>query len=252
MDVSPYRTSRRKSFIVLVLACVCASVGVAPIASGAATQRSQGMASRTLRAAIASASREGSVRVTVHFFSGHTTGEVVQDSAQQSAEQSVAIGKERISILLVDGVAYISGNSEGLVSYFGIPKPTATTIASQWISIPPTDSSFKSVVSGLTLPAALDEVSPTGTLSEGQRSKVNGKMTASISGSGTAGENRATLFVATAGRKLPVEFVANGGTAKKETGEIVTFSRWGERVHIHAPADAIPISILSSGAPPTG
>jgi hypothetical protein len=53
-------------------------------------------ASQLLKTAIASATQHGSVHVTVHFFSGNRTGEVVEDSALQSGVETVAIGQERV------------------------------------------------------------------------------------------------------------------------------------------------------------
>jgi hypothetical protein len=195
---------------------------------------------------MASARAEGSARVTVRFFSGKKTGELVQDSALQSGKETVAIGKERISILLFHGTAYFSGNTSGLTSYFGFPKADATTLAGRWVSVSPTDSGFTSVVAGLTLPAALKEASPTGSITKGKVKKLNGELTTSISGTGSATKIPTSLFIAAKGKPLPVEAVASAGSGKKTSGEIVTFSHWGEAVQIPTPSNAIPISTLSS------
>jgi len=74
----------------------------------------------------------------------------------------------------------------------------------------------------------------------------------SLSGTGPAGIARLTLFVAAHGNSLPVEAVGSGGTAQKASGEIVTFSRWGEAVHVPVPSQSIPISTLSAGSPTAG
>jgi len=123
-------------------------------------------ASQLLKTAIASATQHGSVHVTVHFFSGNRTGEVVEDSALQSGVETVAIGQERVSIVLAHGMAYVTGNRQGLLSYMGLPASMATALAGQWISIPPTYRGFTSVISGLTLSSALHEVTPAGSVSQ--------------------------------------------------------------------------------------
>jgi hypothetical protein len=246
-SMRPFLRARVKALATLAVGVSCFASGIAVTGfAGATTTSSSGPASRELNATVASASRKGSVRLTVHFFSGKTTGELVQDSARQSAVQTVAIGKERVSILLLNGLAYFSGNLQGLTSYFGLPKSVAATLSGRWVSVSPADSGFKSVIAGLTLSAALKEASPTGSITKGRQKKVAGRLTQSISGTGSAQVPPTTLFVATTGSRLPVEAVASRGSGKGVSGEIVTFSRWGEKVHVPTPTDPIPISALSA------
>jgi hypothetical protein len=225
-----------------------ATGGAMTTASGATVPKAAEPPSRLLKAAIASGTKSGSVRVTVHFFSGKTTGELIQDSARQSAKQTVAIGKERISIVLTGGTAYFAGNSVGLVKYFGLSASTAATLAGQWISISPSDSGFQSVTAGMTLSSALREASPTGSISGGKKKKVDRQATVSVSGTGSTSAPRTTLFVAARGRPLPVEAVAESSSGKSAAGEIITFTRWGEKVTVPTPTDAIPVSTLSIGS----
>lgn len=96
MDIISNAPFRRVTFAVAGIGCVLVSAASASPASGATSHELSGSANQILKAAIASASEAGSVRVTVHFFSGKTTGELIQDSARKSAEQTVAIGKERV------------------------------------------------------------------------------------------------------------------------------------------------------------
>jgi hypothetical protein len=235
--------------VVLVGSTLVGSAATMFVASGAsAASRPDQSPRQILGSAIASGTQKGSVRVTVHFFTGKTTGELVQDSARQSAKQTVAIGKERISIVLSGGTAYFAGNSQGLMKYFGFSAPTAATLSGRWISISPSDSGFGSVTAGLTLASALAEVRPAGSISEGKRKTVNRQPTVSVSGTGSANQARTTLFVASHGKPLPVEAVTSSSNGETESGEIVTFSRWGEKVLIPTPTDAVPISSLSLGS----
>jgi hypothetical protein len=247
--------NERSRRIVLALGgcgCMLASVGVAAGANGATPVQASGTGSQILKSAIASAEKIGSVRVTVHFFSGKTTGELVQDSARRSAEQTVAIGKERVSIVLSANTVYFSGNTQGLVHYFGLTTAVATTLANQWVSASPSDSAFQALAAGLSLSSALGEITPTGSIVKGKQQTVDGQSTMSISGTGPSGIARLTLFVAAHGKSLPVEAVGSGGTAQKTSGEIVTFSRWGEAVHVPVPSASIPISTLSAGSSTAG
>jgi len=244
--------SRRVALAVGGCGCILANIAIAAGAYGATPVQQSGSANQILKSAMASAKKIGSVRVTVHFFSGKTTGELVQDSARASAEQTVAIGKERVSIVLSAGTVYFSGNIQGLVHYFGLTTGVANTLANQWVSASPSDSAFPSLAAGLTLSSALGEVSPTGSIVRGKRQTVDGQSTMSLSGTGPSGIARLTLFIAAHGKSLPVEAVGSGGSAQNASGEIVTFSRWGETVHVPVPSESIPISTLSAGSPAAG
>jgi hypothetical protein len=237
---------RRVAPLMIGLGLLLASTALVSSASGASTASS---AQRTIAAAVASATTAGSVRVTVHFVSGRTAGEVIEDSSRRSGVETVAIGKERVSIVLVDDTAYFAGNAQGLSSYFGFPSSTASALSGQWISISKSDPGFDAVTSGLTLSSALREVTPAGTVSEGRRSVANTQSTVSISGMGSDGRSRITLFVARKGKELPVEAVVASGSA---SDEIVSFSRWGEQVRTPTPSRSIPLSSIPPGSPSGG
>jgi hypothetical protein len=57
-----------------------------------------------------------------------------------------------------------------------------------------------------------------------------------------------TLFIAAEGKPLPVEAIASRGSGEEISGEIVNFSRWGEKVHVPTPTDPIPNSTLTPSA----
>jgi hypothetical protein len=229
-----------------IFAGIVATTALSSSATSAATVRSSPAAASLLHSALASATREGSVRVTVHFVSNGVTGEVVQDSSQHAAKETVAIGQERVSIVLAGGTAYFVGNSQGLLHYFGFPQKVAGSKAGQWISVKSSDPSFQTVTAGLTLAAALKEAAPTGTLAQGKESTVNHQVTHSIVGTGSSGGAPSTIFVSTRGAHLPVESAASSGHGASESGEIVTFSRWGETFSVPKPSTSIPISTLSA------
>jgi len=69
--------SRRVVLAVGGCGCILANIAIATGAYGATPVQQPGTANQILKSAIASAKKIGSVRVTVHFFSGKTTGELV-------------------------------------------------------------------------------------------------------------------------------------------------------------------------------
>ena len=198
---------------------------------------------------IAAATQKGSAKITVQFFSGSTTGKVVQDSTLQTGEQTVAIGKELASVVLVGGAAYFSGNSQGLTSYFGVPSRLVPALTGRWVSVPSTDAAFHAVTANLALHSALASVTPSGRLVVGKRSEVNRQRVKSISGTAPEGGGRLTLFVAANAPSLPVEALESSGTGSSTMGEIVTFTRWGEQLHVATPSGAVPISTLRAATP---
>lgn len=188
----------------------------------------------------------------MQFFSGSTNGKVVQDSTLHAGKQTVAIKNEVASVVLTGDTAYISGNSTGLTSYFGLPSSLVTTLTGKWVSVPSSDAAFQSVSANVALSSALANVTPTGTLVAGKRSKVDGYTVKSLSGQAPGGGGRLTLFVAADTRPLPVEAVETSGSGKSARGEIVTFTRWGEQVHVPAPTGALPISAIEAASSASG
>jgi hypothetical protein len=209
-------------------------------------------ANQALQRSLAAAKSAGSVRITVHFFSGNTSGEVVQDSSNSSGKQTVAIGKELASTVLVHGTAYISGNEAGMTFYFGLPSVVTSTISGKWVSVQPSDAAFQSVAANVALPTALRNVTPTGTLTLGKSLKVKGRRVRSISGTSTDGLGRLTLFVAANSQSLPVEAIEATKSGKLVKGEIVTFSRWGEALHLPKPRGAVPLSVIEAASSASG
>jgi hypothetical protein len=220
--------------------------------TSAATPTPTSSLQSSLAATMTAAKTAGSARISVQFVTGSTTGRVVQDSTLHTGKQTTAIKKEVVSIVLVGGVAYISGNTEGLTSYFGLPSSLASTLSGKWVSIQPTDSLFQSVSANVDLTSALANVTPGGTLVAGMRSKIGGKQVRSIGGVAPGGAGTLTLFVAANKRALPVEAVESNGSGKSATGEIVTFTHWGAHVHVATPTPAVPLSAIQAAPSASG
>ena len=241
-------TSKTARCGLTLVGCLLLSLAVTSAASASVDRGSSGSVSQMLKRSLAAATKAGSAKISVQFFSGSTTGKVVQDSSLHSGEQTVAIGKELASTALVGGTAYISGNSKGFSSYFGLPRAVVPTLAGRWVSVLPTDSAFQGVTANVALPSALAAVTPSGTLVAGKRSKVDRQWVTSISGQAPGGGGRLTLFVAANARSLPVEAVESSRTGKTAKGEIVKFSRWGEPVHVVTPSGALPLSAIQAAS----
>jgi len=213
----------------------------------AAQGPSSNPAQQDLAHSLAAAKEAGTVRITVRFYAGSTTGKVVQDSSLNAGEQTVAIGKEFASVILVrDGSAYISGNTAGLKSFFGLPSAMLPGLLGRWALVEQSDSVYPDVTANVSLQSALPNVTPSGMIDEGKRSRVNGQWVKSIEGSLPGGGGHLVLFVSANKRSLPVEAVESSGTNTSGRGEIVTFSRWGEHVDLPRPSHVVPFSTLQA------
>jgi len=240
--------SPKRARVGLAVAACLVGLSVTSEASASGAAGSAQTPQQALQRSLSAAKGAGPVRITVQFFSGSTTGKVVQDSSLRSGEQTVAIGKELASVVFVGGVAYISGNGQGMTSYFGLPTALGSTLAGRWISVQPADSHFGAITANVGLASALANVTPSGRLIMGRRSKVNGQAVKSIAGTAPGGGGRLVLFVAARGRSLPVEAIESSGAGASARGEIVTLSRWGERLHVATPSGAVPLSTIEAAA----
>lgn len=81
--------------------CLLLSLAVTSEAAASSAAGSSGSLRQALKHSLTAATDEGSARITVQFVSGSTTGKVVQDSSLHSGEQTVAIGKELASTVLI-------------------------------------------------------------------------------------------------------------------------------------------------------
>jgi hypothetical protein len=180
----------------------------------------------------------------VQFFSGKTTGQSVQDSTLNAGQITVAIGTQRVSIVLSHGVGYVIGNSAAVTGYLGFPQNLSSNLAGRWISVQPSDMGYSFYIANVSLSSALATVTPTGTLTAGKRTKVNGKSVYAIEGFGPGGNGQTTLLYAAKGKPLPVEVVQSNGSGSSASGEIITFSRWGEKVKLVKPTSPIPLSAI--------
>lgn len=228
------------------------SLGASALASPAAAAAKPPPLASLLANANAGATHAGSVRVSVNFVSKGQTGTVVVDSAVETGQEALVYGKQAVGIVLTNGVVYITGNSQGLTSYFGLPASSSTALSGRWISFASTDQGYLTFLGDVELSAVLKSVMPTGTLVREKTTSLSGKPVIAIAGRGPAGESRGVLFVQANGAGLPVEAVISNGSGKNASGEIVKFSRWGEKVDPAVPTGAISVAALRSQSPAAG
>lgn len=175
---------------------------------------------------------------------------ITQDSGPSRGEQDIQFGGIAAKVIVLNGNAYIQGNSQAITSFFGFPAADGPTLAGRWISLSPTDSGYGTVTAGVSLTSVLQETGLTGTLTETARTTRDGQAVIGITGTASSpdsGGGPATLYVTTTTHPLPVEFDM---TSSQGTEEAV-FTHWGGQVSLSAPSGAIPVASISSPSPPS-
>jgi hypothetical protein len=202
--------------------------------------------------ALAAAQASGSAHVTMTDRSGSSSIVFNDDSSSRAGRQVITTSSGgRMIVLVVGGVAYARGNAEAL-ALFGMSSDDAVRLSGRWISYRPGQPGYQDTVEDVTLGSVIDFTRLAGRLTPAGTATIDGQPVIGVRGAppasaGFKSGTLATLYVATTGRRLPVSL--QEGT--RNQGESDVFSRWGERVRVSAPRDAIPISsALQAGAPP--
>jgi hypothetical protein len=158
---------------------------------------------------------------------------------------------ERMVIMLINGVGYAAGNASGLEAFMQVPGSQARSNAGHWIAVRPGqqvgEQAYRNIVDGITLPAVVSEVTPTGPLTLTAPTVVAGQPAIGVQGLVPRGQHfpstaRATLYVAINGTR-PLLFEVSGANGYQDQ---VTFSNWGSSVQLVAPPHAIPAEALQA------
>jgi hypothetical protein len=170
------------------------------------------------------------------------------DAARGAGRQEITIsGGEHAMVLVVGKVTYIKGNEAALTGYFGFPSAAAGRLVNRWISFRPGNTGYQELTSGVILAGLAGQLELPGPLTIKAPGMVAGRPAVGVHGTvpasvGAPAGSKATLYVAASGRALPV------GYRLDRTGSLqfaATFSRWGERLHLTAPSQAIPVTSIS-------
>ena len=173
--------------------------------------------------------------------------QIVADVGEKEGMQQITITDHgqtgHVSTLVSGDAAYMRGDALGMRLYYGFSKANATKYAGKWISVPssnpgyPTVSTFltfPSFISHLFLPVTNPSLVPRGSLI-GVRGTVHGQAGVTVT---------ATVFAPAHGKPLPVKQTA--ASSSHLGAGMVTMSDWNEPVHVSAPANAVPITSITT------
>jgi hypothetical protein len=231
------------------------SAASAPAASGPPAASAPPMsAPRLLSAALAALRAGGSVHVDITSIAHGGSVAFSDDAAGRSGRQVITIdGTGHATILLIGGVDYVRADVQALQGFFELPLPAAEHAAGQWISLRPGEklgtSTYDDVTAGITLSSVATELQVGKPLSETAPATVAGQPVIGVQAPLPASDGprgaKVVLYMTDNAALRPVRYeLADGGS----TQNTISFSRWGEKLSLTAPAGAVPASSLTSGS----
>jgi hypothetical protein len=174
------------------------------------------------------------------------------DATASGGRQVITIDRTgHATILFIAGVGYVQANANGLAAIFDVPQQLAGQFAGQWIALRPGEklglSTYDDVTAGITLPSVATELSPNGTPKLAAPGIVAGQRVVGVQVPLPAGQQlpataRDVLYITDNSLLRPVlSEVTNAGSYKYQ----MSFSHWGETLHLTAPANAVPASSVT-------
>jgi hypothetical protein len=193
---------------------------------------------------------------SVHYVSTSTLSKVslleTGDAGPASGTQTVATGKgnlnDMITIDVIGGLTYVTGNAGGFEVLVGLDAATAQQVVGRWIEFSTTNSTFSQVVAGVRSRDVANELELKGPLTLRHPTTLGGIAVDAIEGTQTYAHktDRVVLYVRAHGTHVPVEEDAVDAKGKATGALHVAYSRWGETVRPQAPQGALPIGPVSA------
>jgi hypothetical protein len=245
----------------MLAGCTSGGGSAAPPAATASTARAAPAASapamsaaRLLSAALAAVRAGGSVHVDITSDAPDGSVAFSDDATSGGGRQVVTFdGTGHATILLVGGVDYVRADAQALQGFFQTTLSQAEQAADQWISLRPGESlgasTYDDVTAGITLSSVATELQVGSPLSKTAPATVAGQPVIGVQAPLPASDGlsgaKTVLYVTDNSALRPVRYeLVGGGSTKNE----ISFSRWGERLDLAAPTNAIPASSLAGGS----
>jgi hypothetical protein len=255
--------------IVVILVLALAAGGGVAVFSGSSTPTTPSnpstpgspAARQLLRSALQAAGRVNSFHyVSLSSLSGPQGGaqKTVGDAGPDSGRQVITAGGQKFTVEVIGTACYLKGNAAALTGNLGFSAPLAAAHAGQWISLAPTDGPYATVYAAVTAHSAIvdnitviphDELATT-TVAGRRVQTVTGPIApVTIAGQSTpTPKGTATLAVRAAAPHLPVRYTERGTLNRQQSSSSVSFTGWGEAVHITAPTGAVPYASIGAGS----
>ena len=174
------------------------------------------------------------------------------DLGAQTIVVSYRGAKATMIIELVGQEAYFRGDAAAIEVLINLTAPQSAAAAGQWVSVVPADSVYQSTAAALTVGSVMSELalSPpiTGSELPSRVVEVSSRSPAPGSGEGITAKDHAAgeLEVTEGVVSLPVAFsgVMPATASAARFVENLVVSKWGEAVHVVAPAFSVPLATI--------
>lgn len=180
--------------------------------------------------------------VTVKSSSSSGTEQVKEDSGVSTGMETVVIGGAKATIKVTPNYGYISGNSSGLTTIFGLSAAQAKKVGAHWVSFKKGTSQYSSFKAAVTM-SSIDSVLPQATGTKTTKTGAGGSsvylLTWTTAATSSTPKTSTTLTIAAVGATLPIKETASDASGDRET---LLLSEWGEHVSVTAPPAASTIS----------
>jgi hypothetical protein len=196
-----------------------------------------------IRSATLAIGQQASAHVVfiAHSSSPSKTEKIVADVGRKGGTESIVEGKAALAVRVSSTDAYVSGNSSGLTTLFGMSSKDAKKVGTDWESWKAGTSQYANLKSDVTM-SSVDALLPK-TKGTKLSSVVAGAMTYhvlkwTIPATSSSPAASDTLTLLTGATSLPVTetTIVSGGT--KVT---ITLSKWGELVVVGIPPVSVTI-----------
>ena len=239
----------------LVARFLLAGASTAGLAVGVAVQAAPAGASTAARASASTLYKDALATThawSVHYDSTSTASSqtLVEsgDAGPASASQTVTMGQGTISILVIGGISYVKGNTDGLESLAGLSSSQAAEAAGQWIQFSTDNTAFAPVVEGVRSTDVAKELTLESPLSLGKTRTLHGELVDAIDGTQKFGKKSrpVVLYVRASGTHVPVEEDSVNSKGERTNAEHIIFSKWGEPVRPEAPTATISVGSINA------
>jgi hypothetical protein len=168
------------------------------------------------------------------------------DLEKTSGIETISQGSETAIVRVTPTYAYLSGNSSGLATIFGLPSAEVNKVGSDWVSIKAGTSQYKDLAASMTV-SSVASVLPAAKGTELYTPATPAKKSYTLKWETAATSSTPalanTLTLSAIGATLPVQETSTASGGGHET---LSLSNWGEHVLVSAPpaASTIPFSKL--------
>lgn len=243
------RTRRALTFAAVLVLALGAGIGI----GAAIAPTNPAVAARALvSSSIAAVTHAGTFRYTELSTTLGVPDNIIGVAAPTGGRQLITerctSGTNVFDLRLVKGIVYFKGNVPAVVDQLGVSSAGAGAAVGKWIKVTKGESPYRSFSLGITTKSNVSQLTSTFLA---LKTKTTSRTIDVLGGLNNHGKpaGAATLVISRTS-KLPQTFNANEVATSGRLSLAWTFSHFGQKVRVGAPANAVSYSSLHAKTPP--